>query len=417
MLKHICHLSTHGFFDPVPQLGKTDTGGQVVYVLELAKALARRGTKVDIYTRWFDRERKQVDPVPGCPDVRVIRIHSGPWEFIRKEDIYAVLPELSAGMADFIRKENLDYELYHGHYVDAGIVALDVAAALGKPCFFTPHSLGAWKRQQMGGDPDEMERVFNFKHRVAEEIRIFKSVVAQTMTTHLQVDKIAELYDFRADNIDVIPPGVDVERFHPAAVGEAEAELDLPENFIFCLSRIDSNKGHDFLLHAFDIVKDRIPGVQLLIGGGSPKPRQVELEVRAMMKRIIDEKKMHDRVRILGYVPDEALTTYYRKAGMFVLPSKFEPFGMTVLEAMACGTAVIASRMGGIRENITQGKNGFLVDPSDRDEFAAAMVDLLSDPAKTEAMGRAGREFVLAEFSWDAIARKFTEFYDKYLGR
>ena len=411
MLKHIAHLSTHGFFDPVPTLGKTDTGGQVVYVLELAKALTKLGVKVDIYTRWFDKDKKQVDPVPGCPDVRVIRIPCGPWEFIRKEDIYDVLPELAKNMVAFIRENNLDYDLYHGHYVDAGVVTLDVAEAMGKPAFFTPHSLGEWKRQLMGGDPEEMEKVFNFKHRAAEEIRIFKTMVAQTMTTKIQVEKIEELYDFTADNIEVIPPGVDVERFRPLAENEKEMDIDVPEKYVFCLSRIDSNKGHGYLLHAFDIVRRQIPDVHLLIGGGSPKPKGVELEVKAMMKKLIDQYAMHDRVRILGYVPDEPLAAYYSKARLFVLPSRFEPFGMTTLEAMAVGTPVVASKLGGIRENIDSGRNGVLVDPSDKEELAAAVIDSLKNPEKAKAMGLAGREVILKEFSWEAIAGKFLDFY------
>ena len=157
-------LSTHGYFDPVPQLGRTDTGGQVVYVLELAKALSRDGYKVDIFTRWFDQDQLQVDPVTDAPDVNVIRIKAGPWEFIPKEFIYDVLPELSANMVQFIKDNKLEYDLYHGHYVDAGIVSLDVARAFNKPAYFTAHSLGAWKQDQMGGDPEEMEKKFNFKH-------------------------------------------------------------------------------------------------------------------------------------------------------------------------------------------------------------------------------------------------------------
>ena len=160
----ICMLSTHGYFDPVPQLGRTYTGGQVVYVLQLAKALSKRGIKVDIYTRWFEYSKRQVDPVPAHPDVRVIRIPAGPWEFIPKEQIYDVLAELAYNMVAFVREKKLNYDLYHGHYVDGGIVALDVATTLDKPSFFTAHSLGAWKRDQMGGDADEMERKYRFHH-------------------------------------------------------------------------------------------------------------------------------------------------------------------------------------------------------------------------------------------------------------
>ncbi len=133
----ICMLSTHGYFDPKPQLGRTDTGGQVVYVLELAKSLANRGIKVDIYTRWCEPEKPQIDPVPGHPDVRVIRVPCGKCEFVPKERIYEFLPELARRMTEFIEANGLKYDLYHGHYVDAGIVTLDVAKAFDKPAFFT----------------------------------------------------------------------------------------------------------------------------------------------------------------------------------------------------------------------------------------------------------------------------------------
>jgi len=408
-------LSTHGYFDPVPQLGQTDTGGQVVYVLELAKAFTTHGIKVDIYTRWFDQSKPQIDPVPDCPDVRVIRIPAGKWEFIPKEQIYDVLPELAENMIEFIRENNLHYDLYHGHYVDAGIVTLDVAKAFDKSAFFTAHSLGAWKKEQMGGDPEEMEKKFNFKHRIAEEIRIFKTVNAQSVTTELQKEKLSQLYDFSADNIVVISPGVNIHHYKKFEPNDEKVKTDLSDKYIFCLSRIDSNKGHDFLLHAFDIVRKRIPDIHLVIGGGSPKPRQREQKVFDMMHRIIDEKNMHDKVHILGYVPDEVLVPYYQQAEFFVLPSLFEPFGMTALEAMACGRAVIASKFGGIKNVITSGENGILADSSKADEFSEAIIRLLDDKSLTEKMAIEGYKTIHERFSWEAIADKHNEFYGKFM--
>jgi glycosyltransferase involved in cell wall biosynthesis len=414
-LKRICMLSTHGYFDPVPRLGQTDTGGQVVYVLELAKALTGYGVKVDIYTRWCDQSRPQVDPVPDFPDVRVIRIPCGPSCFVPKEEIYDVLPELVQSMIAFIRANDLDYDLFHGHYVDAGIVTLDVARALDRPAFFTAHSLGAWKRERMGGDPDEMEKKFRFSYRIAEEMRIFHSVRAQTVTTAVQQEKLEQLYGFTSDNITVIPPGVNVHTFRPPVTGETEVEKGLPERYIFCLSRIDTNKGHDFLLHAFDIVRQSIPDIHLVIGGGSHEPEQRELGVLSMMKEIIAEKGLENRVRLTGYIPDESLVGYYQQAELFAMPSLFEPFGMTVQEAMACGRAVIASRLGGIREVISSGWNGLLVDPSNTEEFADTMLKLLKDRHLRDIIGERGRQTIREGYSWEAIARRHLEFYRKYL--
>jgi mannosylfructose-phosphate synthase len=414
-IRRVAMLSTHGYFDPVPTLGRTDTGGQVVYVLQLSKALVDHGVPVDIYTRWFDPKVPQVDPVPECEDVRVIRIPAGRFEFLAKEEIYDVLPELAANMTAFIRENGLDYDLYHGHYVDAGIVTLNVARERSKPAFFTAHSLGAWKRDQMGGDPREMERRFNFEHRIAEELRIFRSVRAQTVTTELQREKLKELYGFESDRVRVIPPGVDVDRFRPGDRIEAKRSTGIRDRYVFCLSRIDTNKGHDLLLHAFDVVQAKIPDVRLLIGGGSPKPKERELGVFETMRSIVAEKGMEDRVEILGYVPDETLVPLYRGAEIFALPSLFEPFGMTALEAMACGIPVVASKFGGIKDVISPGKNGTLVDPTDPEEFANALIALLEDPENARELGQAGMDSVRREFSWEAIARKHLAFYRTFM--
>jgi mannosylfructose-phosphate synthase len=407
-------LSTHGYVDPVPQLGRTDTGGQVVYVLQLAKAFAKQGTKVDIYTRWFDGSKKQIDPVPEYPDVNVIRIPAGPQKFIAKEEIYDVLPELTENMIDFVKTNGYQYDFFHGHYVDAGIVTLDVAEAFNKPSFFTAHSLGAWKRDQMGGDPVKMEKKYNFNHRIKEELRIFKSVRAQTVTTKLQREKLKELYGFVSDNVVVISPGVDVHTFCPPKTAARPVDTKLPERYIFCLSRIDSNKGHDLLLKAFDLVRKKIDDVHLVIGGGSPQPRQVEQQVFDSMKKIIDELSMHEKVHVIGYVPDELLVPSYQHAELFVLPSIFEPFGMTALEAMACGRPVVASKFGGIKNVIHSGENGVLIDPADQKEFAEAMIKLLNAPKSAEGMGLKGRETIQKSYSWEAIADKHFAFYDRF---
>ena len=414
-IKSIAMLSTHGYFDPVPQLGRTDTGGQVVYVLELAKAISRLGIKVDIYTRWFEENKRQIDPVPDCPNVNIIRIKAGPWEFIPKEFIYDVLPELSTNMINFIKQNKLDYDLYHGHYIDAGIVCVDVAKAFGKPSFFTAHSIGAWKKDQMGGDPVEMERKFNFEHRIAEEMRIFKAVNAQTVTSIVQLEKLEELYNYKASNIADIPPGVDIHTYHLPEQKDLKTNTGLPKKYVFCISRIDTNKGHDFLLHAFDLVRKKVPDVDLVIGGGSPNPKQREIDLYQKMKDIIEEKGMDGRVQLIGYVADELMPIYYQQSEMFVLPSLFEPFGMTTQEAMACGKAVIASKFGGIRNVIEEGKNGLLVDPSNAEEFANAMIKLLENPEKTSVIGNNAYQTVQDHFSWEAIANRFIDFFKEYL--
>lgn len=415
-IRRIAMFSTHGYFDPVPELGKTDTGGQVLYLLRLARALVGLGVPVDIYTRWFDRDRRRIDPLPGCPEARVVRIRSGPWEFIPKEFIYDTLDELVENAVGFIRDEGLEYDVVHGHYVDGGIVALDVARALGKPVFFTAHSLGAWKRQRLGGDPEEMDRIFNFAHRVSEELRIFEAVNAQTLTSREEGEKIEELYGYRHERTQFIPPGVDVAKFRPLASGETEAETghELEPGYVFVVGRLAKAKGHALLLDAFRRVLERVPDARLVIGGGSSSPDEEEQAVLEIIRRFRQEEGLGERVIATGGIDHDALPPYFRKAALFVLPASYEPFGMTVLEAMACGTPAVVSSFAGIHEVLEHGRDCLVVDPNDAGELAGAIVSLLEDRALASRLGGAAAATVQQGFSWEAIARSHLEFYEKW---
>jgi mannosylfructose-phosphate synthase len=412
--KHIAMLSTHGYFDPIPLLGETDTGGQVLYVLELAKALARKGVKVDIYTRWFDHNRLQINPLKDCPDVRVIRIPAGPWEFVIKEEIYKLLPELVQNLASFIREQNLEYDLFHGHYVDAGIVTIGMEKIFGKPSFFTAHSLGAWKRERMDGDAKEMEIQYHFNHRISEEKRIYKTLRGHTVTSVLQLEKLRELYGYQGDNVEIIPPGVNIHKFRPLPTGDPPRKTELPENYIFCLSRVDSNKGYDLLLNAFSRVCQEVDDIYLVTGGGSAHPQPREQEVLDMMHRIMKEKHIEDKIVFVGHVEEKLMAAYYQNARFFVMPSIFEPFGMTAQEAMASGIPVIASRFGGIKTVLTHGKDGLLIDPTNEDEFASTMIRLLTDKPYRDQLGEAASALVRHNFSWEAMADRHLAFYEKY---
>lgn len=412
--RHLAMLSTHGYFDPVPLLGQTDTGGQVLYVLELAKAFSQKGIKVDIFTRRFDLKRNPVDPVPGYPGVRIIRIPCGPWHFVIKEEIYGLLPELATRMEDWIRQNRLEYDLFHGHYVDAGIVTLDMVEKFEKPGYFTAHSLGAWKRERMDGDPDEMEKQFNFNHRISEESRIYNTLSGHTVTSLLQLDKLREMYHYDKTNVEVIPPGVNIHKFKPLAEGEKPVKTHLPEKYIFCLSRIDTNKGYDLLLNAFARVCEKYDDVYLVTGGGSANPEPREKEVLAMMDRIMQEKGITDKIIFVGHVSEKLMIPFYQNAQFFVMPSIFEPFGMTCQESMSCGVPVIASRFGGIRTVLTHEKDGLLIDPKDEEEFAGAMLRMLADQELRHRLGAQACRLVRENYSWEAMADRHIEFYDKY---
>jgi mannosylfructose-phosphate synthase len=403
-------LSVHGYFDPVPVLGATDTGGQVTYVIELSKALAELGIKVDIFTRRFGG-RSEVDPIND--DVRVIRIPCGNDEFIRKEDLYPHLDEYVDNMEAYIREHDLAYDLFHSHYWDAGYSGMNLAKRFGLPFIYTAHSLGAWKKEQMGGDPEKMEKLFKFTERTHWENIIFRRATAQTVTTLDGKETYKRLYDFESDDLVIIPPGVDVRRFRPVPT-EFSSGLETPDNYIFALSRIDSNKGIDFLIKAFAHVKEKSNAV-LVIGGGSKNPKDHEVEVKNGLLGLVTSLDLADRVTFTGYVRDEDLDTYYRDARVFVLPSKYEPFGMTVLEAMACGTPVVATGYGGLRHVLTNRRDSLLVDPSNSDELACAIIEVLTDEMLAAKLTEVGLKLIEQKFSWQSIAKQHISFYQNYV--
>jgi mannosylfructose-phosphate synthase len=411
-IDRIAHLSVHGYFDPEPILGRTDTGGQVTYVLELAKHLGRLGIDVDIYTRQFEG-RERIAPV--SERVRVVRLPCGPDEFIRKEDIFPHWDEFVENVLAFMREEKLRYQVFHGHYWDAGYVSMKVTERLGQPYFYTAHSLGAWKKEQMGGDPDEMERLWKFNERIHWENIIFRKAIAHTVTTEDGKATYKRLYGFETKDMDVIPPGVDIERFRPLREGEKEVDLTTPERYIFALSRIDSNKGHVELLRAFAHVRKECPGVHLVIGGGSKNPKPHEVNVIRSFHEVIDELELGDSVVFTGYITDEDLPAYYRGAELFVLPSKYEPFGMTTTEAMSCGTPPVVTRFGGIRKSLTHGHDALLVDVSDENAFADALIRVLKDADLRASLSRNALATARGTFSWAAIARTTLDFYRRHV--
>lgn len=402
-------LSIHGFIDPVPVLGATDTGGQVMYVLELSKALAGLGATIDIYTRLFE-EREETEPVNAR--VRLIRIPCGGREFILKEDLLPHLDEFADNMTRYISSRDLRYDIIHSHYWDAGYVGMKIAERLRLPFIYTAHSLGAWKKEQMGGDPEAMERLFKYTQRIRWEKEIFRRATAQTVTTVDGTEPYKRLYGFESEDIVVIPPGVDVRRFRPGAL-PAAVSVSTPENYIFALGRLDATKGLDHLIRAFEIVS-RSSSVQLVIGGGSISPRPNETAMRNNLLQLVDSLRLGGRVTFAGYIPDSHLDTYYRNARVFILPSRYEPFGMTVLEAMACGTPVVATRRGGLGHELTDRMDSLLVDPSDPLALSAAILEILSDDSLARRLRAAGLKLVEERYSWRNIARQTLSFYEKY---
>jgi mannosylfructose-phosphate synthase len=205
---------------------------------------------------------------------------------------------------------------------------------------------------------------------------------------------------------------VNTARFNPDDDGRAVAGTERP--YVFSLSRIDTNKGLDSLISAFARVA-READLALVIGGGSAAPEERERLVLEELRDLASNHGVDERVTFAGYVTDEDLPYFYRRARAFVLPSKFEPFGMTALEAMACGTPVVATNLGGLARYLRDGYDALLVDPSDREGLAAAMLRAATDEDLAARLVAQGHETIAREFTWEAISEKHVAFYERFI--
>lgn len=411
--RRIAMVSTHGYVGANPPLGAADTGGQVVYVLELSKTLAKLGYAVDIWTRRFE-DQPEVDLV--CEGVRVIRVACGGADFIPKEYLYESLDEWISGALETIAEQRLQYAFINSHYWDGGIAGRALASLLGIPHVHTPHSLGIWKMRQMEADiakdRERLEKLYNFTVRNAEEKQLYDDADLVLATTPQQTDILHEDYLVPFEKIQMVPAGYNEDRFYPVTGAEREAireRLGFKGTVILSLGRLARNKGYDLLIHSFREVAARVPDAHLLLAIGGEVISDREQQVLDECKQLAADLGIQDRVTFSGYVPDEALADYYRAADVFVLSSRYEPFGMTAVEAMACGTPVVATINGGFWRVLQFGVNGLFADTFDPVDLGVTITKPLLYPQLWERLSRLGAETARNSFRWVNIAQQIVD--------
>ncbi|MBN2217323.1 MAG: glycosyltransferase [Pirellulales bacterium] len=405
--QRIMMISTHGYVSAFPEFGKPDTGGQVVYVLELSKCLARMGYHVDILTRRFEEQRSWEHVAPR---VRILRFPCGGNEFIPKETLCDDIPEWVAAAREYLEEKGLDYGLINSHYWDAGLAGQALANYLRIPHVHTPHSIGAWKRDNMDGDSDELERRYNFRRRIREEKVVYDECDLLVATTPPQRDLLIESeYDVPRDKIRVIPPGYDDMRFFPVSRASRLAikrELGLTGRIVLALGRMAKNKGYDLLLRSMPTVFERIDDARLLLAVGSTEPSDDERKQIVELKQLAARLGIEDRVLFRDFIPDESLADYYRAADVFALSSRYEPFGMTAVEAMACGTPAVVTTEGGLWEQVTWGLEAVYANPFDPEAFGHAIASVLAHRRVSDQLAKHGSQKARARFTWTGIAQQ-----------
>ena len=393
-------LTPHG--DPLGRVGEPDIGGQCVYIRELSKHLSARGISVTAYTR--DRGEGKPTREQFAQNASVVRIRCGPAGFVPKEKI---LPHLDSFTA-CVRGELQGEEILHSHYWDGGYVASKLHA--GQPWFHSTHSLGRIKMRSL---PDDSR--YQYADRIRIEENVYRECDCVFALTAIEKEQIASLYGVEQHKIRIIPPGVDTDVFQPRGdSSHYRRMLELPDKLtVLTLGRLDPRKGLDLFVRAAGVLVqlEHLPSVSMVMSAGDGSAS--ETEERAKLQQLVDELALSAYLTWLPVLQEDSLADYYNAADVFVLPSRYEPFGIVMLEAMASGVPVVATNNGGPVTVIEHGVDGYVGNPSEPAAFAVLIARLLADDEARVRFGERAHCKVIADYSWAAIAAKFSAAYQR----
>jgi D-inositol-3-phosphate glycosyltransferase len=393
---------------PLAAPGGKKTGGMNVYVRELGVELGRRGIYVDIFTRSQDPCVPHVNESDLGPKTRVIHIPAGPESPLPTSEIYPHLPEFVDGVKHFADQKGIKYDLIHSHYWLSGCVAVQLKQAWDIPVLQMFHTLGRMKnRIAQSNSQLETDLRVNAEQQLMREVDY---LVAATPAERIQ---LMWLYDAPHRRIRVIPPGVNVNHFQPVPQSEARQIIGIPANekMLLFVGRIEPLKGIDTLLRAIAMLHEQVPdythNLHLAIIGGDVRRQDAEM---ARLHDLREELGLRDVVAFLGARSQDTLHYYYSAAEAVIVPSHYESFGMVALEAMACGTPVVASEVGGLAYLVKDGVTGFHVPDRDPEALAAKVRLFLECDCLRQEMSVTAVRYA-QEYAWHCIAAQIQGLY------
>ncbi len=397
---HVAMLSVHTC--PLAALGGKETGGMNVYVREVSRELGRMGVSVDVFTRSQDPSIPRV--VRLGERARVIHLAAGVEAPMARERVYDHLDEFVEGIEAWRIAEAIDYDLIHAHYWLSGVAALTLKTRWSVPVLQMFHTLGRLKNR-VARSAAELEPAV----RLEEETRIVSAADRIVAANVVERAELLRDYAAHSSRIATIPCGVDTDLFTPGDRAEARRRLDLDGHpLLLWVGRIAPIKGLDTLLDAVARLSESGQDMRLLVVGGDTDERTSGHETS--LRQRIERLGLGDSVRFLGPQPQGVLPLYYAASDVTVLPSYYESFGMVALEAMACGSPVIASRVGGLVTTVRDGVTGFLVPDGDVEALAERIETLVGDPELRWRLGREGVRWA-AQHRWPCVAEAVCKEY------
>ena len=403
--KRIALISVDG--DPSVEIGKEEAGGQNVYVRQVGEALAKQGWQVDMFTRSSDRQQASI--VQHSPNCRTIRLVAGPQEFIPRDELYGYLPIFVQEFQKFQLESGFEYLLVHTNYWLSSWVGIELKKSQPLLQVHTYHSLAAVKYKSVSTIPTIA------KTRLQVEKTLLETADRVVATSPQEKEHMRSLVSSKG-NIDIISGGTDIERFGSIARSTARRELGIaPETkVVLYVGSFDPRKGIETLVRA--VSRSAVPKADLkLIIGGRWRAGESDGKERDRIGSIVEELGLSDITSFPGALSRDLLPAYYAAADVCVVPSHYEPLGLVALEAMACGTPVIASDVGGLKYTVVPQETGLLAPPKNEAVFADAIDRLLGDSLWRQQLGHTARQRVETYFSWDRIATQLSQLYTQLL--
>jgi glycosyltransferase involved in cell wall biosynthesis len=428
----IALISEHS--DPAAANRQDQISGQNVYVREVGEALAKLGWQVDMFTRKTHPDDPSI--VEHSPHCRTIRLAAGPQTFMLQDQLFPHLPEFVQAFHKFQTKEGANYPLVHTHGWMSGWIGLQLRQQSNIQLVHTFQSLGAIEYPSTVRHPAIAQTRLATEQHLLEKV---DCVVATSPEEELQLRSLISKKGY----VEVIPCGADLETFHIMPRVEARNQLGfaLTDQIVLYVGRFDASKGIETLIQAFARVKQGIEqqasigGVNFQLNGATGKaksfdpanlrlvlvggdaPEHADSQEQQRLEQLVRELGLTEQTLFAGRVGHDLLPLYYTAADVCVIPSQYEPFGLVAIEAMACGTPVVASDVGGLKFTVVPEETGLLVPPGQIAAFTGAIDRVLTDEVWARRLRRQASNRVQQNFSWTGVAVKLSDLYRRLLAQ